>query len=209
MANILLVQSFIPSRRFALISIKKGELILILSLSIDKKRTITPFRLSFAARRRAGQEIRNRKEKENIGKHSILRTIDRFFIFHMFIDYRKLFAHLLSIFDLDLYKSILFIVISKIIKYYFLRDTFPGIYFSHFLFPEIQSRGIFTFSKKKKGRNSFLRIWQLNASNIDSLIFRRGEQRNSEFDQLLLHHSRYSKLLLQRYENLAWKTYEF
>lgn len=208
MANILLVQSFIPSRRFALISIKKGELILILSLSIDKKRTITPFRLSFAARRRAGQEIRNRKEKENIGKHSILCTIDRFFIFHMFIDYRKLFAHLLSNFDLDLYKSILFIVISKIIKY-----TFFEIHFLEFFaFPfsrNIVSWNIYFFKKKKKGRNSFLRIWQLNASNIDSLIFRRGEQRNSEFDQLLLHHSRYSKLLLQRYENLAWKTYEF
>lgn len=207
MANILLVQSFIPSRRFALISIKKGELILILSLSIDKKRTITPFRLSFAARRRAGQEIRNRKEKENIGKHSILRTIDRFFIFHMFIDYRKLFAHLLSNFDLDLYKSILFIVISKIIKYTFFEIRF----LEFFVFPfsrNIVSWNIYFF-KKKKGRNSFLRIWQLNASNIDSLIFRRGEQRNSEFDQLLLHHSRYSKLLLQRYENLAWKTYEF
>lgn len=208
MANILLVQSFIPSRRFALISIKKGELILILSLSIDKKRTITPFRLSFAARRRAGQEIRNRKEKENIGKHSILRTIDRFFIFHMFIDYRKLFAHLLSNFDLDLYKSILFIVISKIIKYTFFEIRF----LEFFAFPfsrNIVSWNIYFFKKKKKGRNSFLRIWQLNASNIDSLIFRRGEQRNSEFDQLLLHHSRYSKLLLQRYENLAWKTYEF
>lgn len=208
MANILLVQSFIPSRRFALISIKKGELILILSLSIDKKRTITPFRLSFAARRRAGQEIRNRKEKENIGKHSILRTIDRFFIFHMFIDYRKLFAHLLSNFDLDLYKSILFIVISKIIKYTFFEIRF----LEFFVFPfsrNIVSWNIYFFKKKKKGRNSFLRIWQLNASNIDSLIFRRGEQRNSEFDQLLLHHSRYSKLLLQRYENLAWKTYEF
>lgn len=207
MANILLVQSFIPSRRFALISIKKGELILILSLSIDKKRTITPFRLSFAARRRAGQEIRNRKEKENIGKHSILCTIDRFFIFHMFIDYRKLFAHLLSNFDLDLYKSILFIVISKIIKYTFFEIRF----LEFFAFPfsrNIVSWNIYFF-KKKKGRNSFLRIWQLNASNIDSLIFRRGEQRNSEFDQLLLHHSRYSKLLLQRYENLAWKTYEF
>lgn len=194
MANILLVQSFIPSRRFALISIKKGELILILSLSIDKKRTITPFRLSFAARRRAGQEIRNRKEKENIGKHSILRTIDRFFIFHMFIDYRKLFAHLLSNFDLDLYKSILFIVISKIIKYTFFEIRF----LEFFVFPfsrNIVSWNIYFF-KKKKGRNSFLRIWQLNASNIDSLIFRRGEQRNSEFDQLLLHHSRYSKLLL-------------
>lgn len=206
MANILLVQSFIPSRRFALISIKKGELILILSLSIDKKRTITPFRLSFAARRRTGQEIRNRKEKENIGKHSILRTIDRFFIFHMFIDYRKLFAHLLSNFDLDLYKSILFIVISKIIKYTFFEIRF----LEFFAFPfsrNIVSWNIYFFKKKK--RNSFLRIWQLNASNIDSLIFRRGEQRNSEFDQLLLHHSRYSKLLLQRYENLAWKTYEF
>lgn len=149
MANILLVQSFIPSRRFALISIKKGELILILSLSIDKKRTITPFRLSFAARRRAGQEIRNRKEKENIGKHSILRTIDRFFIFHMFIDYRKLFAHLLSNFDLDLYKSILFIVISKIIKYYFLRDTFPRIFRISF-FPKYSLVEYLLFQKKKK-----------------------------------------------------------
>lgn len=209
MANILLVQSFIPSRRFALISIKKGELILILSLSIDKKRTITPFRLSFAARRRAGQEIRNRKEKENIGKHSILRTIDRFFIFHMFIDYRKLFAHLLSNFDLDLYKSILFIVISKIIKYTFFEIRFLEFTFRISFFPKYSLVEYLLFQKKKKGRNSFLRIWQLNASNIDSLIFRRGEQRNSEFDQLLLHHSRYSKLLLQRYENLAWKTYEF
>lgn len=149
MANILLVQSFIPSRRFALISIKKGELILILSLSIDKKRTITPFRLSFAARRRAGQEIRNRKEKENIGKHSILRTIDRFFIFHMFIDYRKLFAHLLSNFDLDLYKSILFIVISKIIKYTFFEIRF----LEFFVFPfsrNIVSWNIYFFKKKKR-----------------------------------------------------------
>lgn len=91
----------------------------------------------------------------------------------MFIDYRKLFAHLISNFDLDLYKSILFIVISKIIKYTFFEIRFLE-FFAFSFSRNIVSWNIYFFKKKKKGRNSFLRIWQLNASNIDSLIFRRG-----------------------------------
>lgn len=92
----------------------------------------------------------------------------------MFIDYRKLFAHLLSNFDLDLYKSILFIVISKIIKYTFFEIRFLEFTFRISFFPKYSLVEYLLFQKKKKGRNSFLRIWQLNASNIDSLIFRRG-----------------------------------
>lgn len=72
----------------------------------------------------------------------------------MFIDYRKLFAHLLSNFDLDLYKSILFIVISKIIKYTFFEIRF----LEFFVFPfsrNIVSWNIYFFKKKKK-RKKFL-----------------------------------------------------
>lgn len=67
----------------------------------------------------------------------------------MFIDYRKLFAHLLSNFDLDLYKSILFIVISKIIKYTFFEIRF----LEFFAFPfsrNIVSWNIYFFKKKKR-----------------------------------------------------------
>lgn len=68
----------------------------------------------------------------------------------MFIDYRKLFAHLLSNFDLDLYKSILFIVISKIIKYTFFEIRFLEFTFRISFFPKYSLVEYLLFQKKKK-----------------------------------------------------------
>lgn len=136
--------------------------------------------------------------------------MDQFLIFlvHKYLSIIKLFAHLLSNFDLDL--SILFIVISKIIKYTFLETCFLKFAFCISFFKKnIVSWNIYFF-KKKLGEKKFFSSNMLPICFLYEFVdISKRKKRNSEFDQLSLYHSRYSKLLVSRYENLAWKTYEF
>lgn len=115
---------------------------------MNKKRTVIPFRLSFAARGRAGLEI---ERKKKIWANIRCNALNQIFLFSSSINISRSSKIIRTLaFDLDLLK----------IQIYFLGD----------LFLEIISWNIYFFKKKKKkgrrkipffeyGNSIWLPIW--------------------------------------------------